>query len=145
MNPYRYAVKPEFDFKNPEDFKKLEKMAYDMSIDISGFPPAAYRYFDKLKILYAEFKYDSLPKEIAERQKLKLYADYIEATSAYEQWVDDIGERQDNIRKAGTLLSDIEKAYDVKTVAELACEVIGIMTGDKCFFERQRKKWSRLV
>ena len=42
MNPYKIQSKLKFDFNNPEDFKKLEKMAYDVTIDISEFPPAAY-------------------------------------------------------------------------------------------------------
>ena len=41
-----------YDFKNPADFAELEKQANSGTIDYSMFPPAAYRYFDKLKKLY---------------------------------------------------------------------------------------------
>lgn len=140
MNPYKIYSKPEFDFKNPDDFKKLEKMAYDMTIDISDFPPAAYRYFDKLRMLYAEYKYNNLPLETAKYRKNKIYSNYKEALSAYEQHLSVYGSYQDNIRKAGTLLSDIEKTKNVKDIAVLACKVIGIMIGDESFFPRQMKK-----
>ena len=140
MNPYKIQSKLKFDFNNPEDFKKLEKMAYDVTIDISEFPPAAYRYFDRLRIIYAEYKYDNLPKEVAANRKAKIYSDYKETISAYEQWCSVYKSYQDNICKAGTLINDIEKSDNVKDIAILACEVIGIMTGDASFTQRQKKK-----
>ena len=140
MNPYKIRSKPEFDFNDPEDFKKLEKMAYDVTIDISGFPPAAYRYFDQLRIIYAEYKYDNLPKEVAANRKAKIYRDYKETISVYEQWCSVYKSYQDNIRKAGTLMNDIEKSDNAEDIAALACEVIGIMTGDASFASRQKKK-----
>lgn len=140
MNPYKRYLKPKFDFKNPDDFKKLEKMAYDATIDISGFPPAAYRYFDKLRILYAEYKHGNLSAEAAKRRKGEIYSEYKEALSAYDLWRSVYRDHQDNIRKAGTMLSDIEKSYNANDIALLACEAIGIMTGDESFASRQRKK-----
>lgn len=140
MNPYKIQSKPKFDFNNPEDFKKLEKMAYDVTIDISEFPPAAYRYFDQLRIIYAEYKYDNLPKEVAANRKAKIYSDYKETISAYEQWCSVYKSYQDNVRKAGTLMNDIEKSDNAEDIAVLACEVIGIMTGDASFSKRQKKK-----
>lgn len=140
MNPYKFSVKPEFDFNNPEDFKKLEQMAYDMTIDIEKFPPAAYRYFDKLRTLYARFKYDNLSKEEAEKLKAKLLADYKETLKAYDNWRGVYKYYQDNIRKAGELLSKIEKADDTKEIAMLSCLAIGLMTGDENFAKRQTVK-----
>lgn len=130
-----------YDFNNPEDFAKLEKQAYDGTISISDFPPAAYRYFDKLRALYYEFKFKGLPKERAVKIKDKLLSDYKEANRAYNDWCDDHKERQECIRKAGTLLSDIEKEKDIVKAAFIAFEVIGRMTGDENFIKRQRKKW----
>lgn len=143
MNPYKIQSRPEFDFNDPEDFKKLEKMAYDVTIDISRFPPAAYRYFDQLRIIYAEYKYDNLPKEVAASRKAKIFSDYKETISAYEQWRSVYKAYQDNIRKAGTLMNDIEKSNTAEDIALLACEVIGIMTGDESFAPRQKKKIKR--
>lgn len=134
-------LKPEFDFENPDDFKTLERMVYDCSIDIDGFPPAAYRYFDQLRTLYAEYKYDNLPEEIAKRRKDKIYSNYKEALSAYKLWCKVYSDYQDNIRKAGTKLSDIEKSEDITEIAFTACEAIGLMTGDSEFAKRQMRKF----
>lgn len=128
-----------YDFKNPEDFKELERMAYDGTIDISKFPPAAYRYFDRLRILYAEFRFNNLSKSEAVRRKTELYAEYRNALSAYEHWCEAHKAYQGNIRKADVLMSDIEKSQDVKEIALIACQIIGILTGDEEFAKRQKK------
>lgn len=129
-----------YDFNAPEHFKKLEKQAYDGIIDVTGFPPAAYRYFDSLRKLYAAYKYDDLGKYEAQAAKQKLLADYKEAAEAYEMFCTVHRNYQENIIKAGTLLSDIEKSRDVCEIALKACECIQIMTGEFEFLKRQRKK-----
>ena len=129
-----------YDFKNPEDFKTLEKQAYDMSIDIEGFPPAAYRYFDKLRTLYARFKYDNLSKEDAEAEKRKIYSDYIKALNSYDMWCAMYAQYQENIRNCGQILNDIEKSRDVTEIALLACTAISLMTNDRNFIKRQERK-----
>ena len=129
-----------YDFKNPEEFKTLEKQAYDMSIDIEEFPPAAYRYFDKLRTLYARFKYDNLSKEDAEAEKRKIYSDYIKALNSYDMWCGMYAQYQENIRQCGQILSDIEKSKDVTEIALLACTAISLMTNDRNFIKRQERK-----
>lgn len=129
-----------YDFKNPEHFKVLERQAYDGTIDVSGFPPAAYRYFDSLRLLYAKFKYENLSKQEAAARKQILLSQYNAACADYEGWRSSFVCYQDNIRKAGTLLSDIEKSHDTKEIALKSCECIGLMTGDANFLKRQMKK-----
>lgn len=140
MNLYMHERIPKFNFNNPADFRKLEQMAYDMVIEIDDFPPAAYRYFDKLRNLYARYKYDNLSIQSAEIEKKKLLSDYIKANEAYRNWCEVYKAYQENIRKAGTLMSEIEKSEDIIQIADKACQVIGLMTGDEHFAERQRKK-----
>jgi hypothetical protein len=130
-----------YDFNDPEHFKKLEKQAYDGSIDVTGFPPAAYRYFDSLRLLYARYKYDNLGKKEAQSVKQKLLAEYKEASGNYDMFCFVHKEYQTNIRKAGTLLSDIEKAQDIREIALKSCECIGLMTGDADFLKRQMNKF----
>lgn len=135
------VIYTKYDFKDPGHFKALERQAYDGSIDVSGFPPAAYRYFDSLRLLYAKFKYDGLSKAEASARKRKLLSQYNEAVSAYEGWCAAYAYYQDNIRRSGTLLSDIEKSRDIREIALKACKCIGIMTGDSEFPERQARKF----
>ena len=111
-----------YDFKNPEHFKILERQAYDGVIDVSDFPPAAYRYFDSLRLLYARYKYDNLSNSEAAARKKKLLAQYNEAVSAYEYWTAACKYYQENIRKAGTRLSDMEKSADIFETLSIAVE-----------------------
>ena len=140
MNPYNYEQKPEFDFDNPADFRKLEQMAYDMTIEIDDFPPAAYRYFDRLRNLYARYKYDNLLKQSAEAEKKKLLSEYEQAVTAYRHWCDTYKAYQNSIRKADVLMSEIEKSGDTAVIALKACEVISLITGDDSFAQRQKRK-----
>ncbi len=130
-----------YDFKNPEHFKALEKQAYNGNIDITGFPPAAYRYFDSLRLLYARYKYDGLNHEEAQAQKRRLLRQYNEAVSAYECWRAAHICYQDNIRKSGTLIARIEKSRDIREIALTACECVGRMTNDAEFLKRQSRKF----
>lgn len=129
-----------YDFNNPEHFKVLERQAYDGVIDISDFPPAAYRYFDCLRILYEEYKFKGLSMEEAQQRKQKLLHKYSEATAVIAGMTAAYHHYQDNIRKAGTLLSEIEKADDVRIMLDYATEAIGCMTGDENFHKRIKKK-----
>lgn len=130
-----------YDFKNPEHFKALERQTYDGVIDVSGFPPAAYRYFDSLRLLYARYKYDNLSNSEAAARKKKLLAQYNEAVSAYEYWTAACKYYQENIRKAGTRLSDMEKSADIFEALSIAAEIIEAFTNDRNFAKRIRKKY----
>ena len=119
MNPYRYASHPEYDFNNEADFRKLEKQAYDGVISIQNFPPAAYRYFDKLRSIYRAYKFDGLNQTDAKKMKSEAYSEYLEAKSAYEEWRSVYAEYQDNIRQTCTIITKIEKSHDVREIAGL--------------------------
>lgn len=129
-----------YDFSNPEHWKAMEKQAHDGTLDFSRFPPAAYRYFSELTKLYHAYRFEGLDMASAQGQKKKLYAQYREAVIAFEGAQAAFKDYQDHIRKAGTLLSDIEKSASADRIAVLACEVIGLLTGDRGFADRQRKK-----
>ncbi len=129
-----------YDFNNPEHFKALEKQAYDGTIDVTGFPPAAYRYFDSLRLLYMRYKYDNLSKEEAAAQKQQLYHQDSEATAVITGMTEAYRYYQENIRRAGTLLSRIEKSDNTADMALLSAEAISLMTGDENFIKRIKKK-----
>lgn len=141
MNPYRYASHPEYDFNNEADFRKLEKQAYDGVISIQHFPPAAYRYFDKLRNIYRAYKFDGLNQADAKKMKSEAYSEYLEAKSAYEEWCSVFAEYQDNIRQTCTIITKIEKSHDVREIAGLACKAISLLTGEASFAQRQKAKW----
>ena len=93
-----------------------------------------------LRYLYKSWHTGEISTENAKSEKQKILGEYERFEKTYSDWCKVCSDYQDNIRKAGTMLSNIEKSKDVKDIAVLACEVIGIMTGDECFASRQKKK-----
>ena len=127
-------------FKNTDTFRKLERQAYDGTVDVSHFPPAEYKYFSELKKLYYAFKFEGLPKEEASRKKRILLKNYREDMSEHERSLDVYKQYQNNIRIAELNLSKIEKSHNVSEIALLACESLGAVMGEESFYNRQKQK-----
>lgn len=127
-------------FKNTDTFRKLERQAYDGTVDVSHFPPAEYKYFSELKKLYYAFKFERLPKEEASREKRILLKKYREDISEHERNLDVYKQYQNNIRIAELNLSKIEKSHNVSEIALLACESLGAVMGEESFYNRQKRK-----
>lgn len=93
-----------------------------------------------LRAIYKEYRSGSISREQAQGEKLKI----IGKCREYEN--DILADReccschQQNIRKAGTLLTDIQKTRDVQEIAVRACEAISLMTGDELFSKLQKAK-----
>ena len=97
--------------------------------------------YSQLETLYADFKRGNIDKQEAAERKAQIVTKCEEYENAYMDWCTVHKERQECIRKASTLLSDIEKEKDIVKAAFIAFDVIGKMTGDENFVKRQRKKW----
>ena len=96
--------------------------------------------YTALSALYKSYHKHDISMETAkvEKQRIiskcKQYEDErVAMIAAYKYY-------QDNSRRAGTLLSDIEKSTTAYDIALKACEAIGCMTGDVSFFKRQKNK-----
>lgn len=133
-------MKIALNFKDKNTFRKLERQAYDGTIDVTKFPPAEYRYFSELKKLYYAFKFEKLPKEEASRKKRILLKLYKEAISEYENRLNVSRQYQEHIRIAELNLSKIEKSHNVSEIALLACESLGAVMGEESFYNRQKRK-----
>lgn len=127
-------------FKNTDTFRKLERQAYDGTVDVFHFPPAEYKYFSELKKLYYAFKFEGLPKEEASHKKRILLKKYREDISEHERSLDVYKQYQNNIRIAELNLSKIEKSHNVSEIALLACESLGAFMGEESFYNRQKQK-----
>jgi len=127
-------------FKNPDEFKRLERQAYNGTLDVSDFPPAEYMYFSELRKIYYAFKFEGLSKEEASRKKQILLRRYHEAVSEHEKYCEVYKEYQGNILRAGTLISEINKAKSIHEIAVLACTAIGLMQGERTFADRMKHK-----
>lgn len=134
-------MKTILNFKDEGTFQRLERQAYDGTIDVTKFPPAEYKYFSELKKIYYAFKFEGLSREDAFRRKQILLRKYSEAISEHDRCTAVYAQFQENIRKAGENISRIEKSHDVTEVALLACETLGLMMGENSFYGRQKRKF----
>ena len=88
--------------------------------------------FRQLRALYTEYRAGKYTREQARLEKGVIYADF-EST---EKLFSVMEEYQLNIRKAGTLRSDIDKAKTVEDKLRYALECIESMTGETGFARR---------
>ena len=137
-------MKTQINFNDSDTRKRLERQAYDGTVEVADFPPAEYMYFSELRKIYYDFKFNELSKEDAENRKRKLLRRYNEAVAEYENFRRVYREYQDNLRRAGTLIAQINKSESTEKIAELACTVIGLMLGDDSFTPRIKKKLEAL-
>lgn len=137
-------MKIKTDFKNPEDFRRLERLTYDGTLDYSDFPPPEYKYFSELRKIYHAFKFEGLSQEIAERQKKSLLIDYRRYLENFTQAVRTYGNYQDNIRQSEMLMTRIQKSHDIHEIAETAVRAVGLMTHDEVFIRTNLAKLEAL-
>ena len=113
------------------DTKLIEKAA------MSGEMPKLLtipekQLFRQLRALYTEYRAGKYTREQARIEKGVIYADF-EST---EKLFSVMEEYQLNIRKAGTLRSDIDKAVTVENKLRYCLECIEAMTGETGFSRR---------
>ena len=94
-----------------------------------------------LKALYAIWRRGEITRESAQIEKKKIISKCKSYEDDHSFWIKSAKYYQDNTRRAGMLLSDIEKSSDIRDVALKACECIGLMTGDPEFLKRQINKF----
>ena len=117
---------------DPDTFARLERQAFYGTVDVSGMPPAAYKYFSELAAVYRAYRFEGLPKEEAVRHKDKLLKDYHASVQESRRIREMYATYQDAIRRARTLTSEIEKSHSVDEIADKACMVIGLLMSDCC-------------
>ena len=130
------------DLKDPAVWAELERQAYDGTVDVSGMPAPAYQYFSKLAALYRAYRFEGRPKEEAENEKRLLLRDYHRQVQEIQQAREVYAEYQNVIRLAELHMSEIEKSQSVFEIAEKACKVIGLLTGESSFAPRQIRKFT---
>ena len=106
-------------FRDEAIFKKLETECYTDTLDFDSFPAAEYKYFSRLRKIFSDYKFNGLDKGTAAKRKAIIYAEY-----------------QLNIRKAGTIRSEIDKAVTAEDKLRYALECIEAMTGETGFARR---------
>ena len=123
-------------FQDEEIFKKLESECYTDTLDFDSFPAVEYKYFSRLRKIYSDYKFGGLDKDTAAKRKAGIYADYRQDAERDGLIGRVYAEYQENIRKAGTLRSDIDKAKTAEDKLRYALECIEAMTGETGFSRR---------
>lgn len=126
-----------------QELKKLERQAYDGSINVDPLPAPEYRYFDRLRRLYEKYKFDKMPREFAERMKRIAYSEYMQDIEERKRYTSMYAQYQYNIKQAGTLRSELEKSDDIYDIADKAVRIVGLLTGDTGLRERMKGKLLR--
>lgn len=128
------------DLRDPAVWAALERQAYDGTVNLLPLPPPAYKYFSELTGVYRAFRFEGMPKEDAENRKRLLRKAYDEQVSEIHRAREVFAEYQENVKKTELLCTEIEKTNDIREIALTACKIIGLLTGDGSFYERQRRK-----
>lgn len=137
-------MKIKTDFSNPEDFRRLERLTYDGTLDYSDFPPPEYKYFSELRKIYHAFKFEGLSQEVAERQKKSLLIEYRKYLKNFTNAVRTYRNYQDNIKISEMLKTEIQKSGDLYDIASTAVKAVGLMTHDESFIKDNLKKLEAL-
>ena len=127
-------------FQDEAVFKKLESECYTDTLAFENFPAAEYKYFSRLRKIYSDYKFGGLDKDTAAKRKAGIYADYRQDAERDGLIGKVYAEYQENIRKAGTLRSEIDKAKTVEDKLRYALECIEVMTGETGFAKRNMKE-----
>lgn len=130
------------DLRDPDTWAKLERQAYDGTVELRSLPAPAYKYFSELAAIYYAFRFEGMPKEDAERAKRLLLKAYQQETADLHSAREIFAEYQENAKKSELCRTEIEKAEDAVTIAARACEIIEALTGETGFAERQKRKLS---
>ena len=127
-------------FRDEAIFKKLESECYTDTLVFDSFPAAEYKYFSRLRKIYSDYKFGGLDKDTAAKRKSEIYADYRQDAERDGLIGRVYAEDQENIRKAGTLRSESEKAVTVEDKLRYCLECIEAMTGETGFAKRNLKE-----
>ena len=117
-------------FNDPEEFRRLERQAYDGQLDFNDFPAAEYRYFDRVQNAGYRVRCEGYPKDFA-RQDISM---------AKQDYLNDLDTLQNNLRaqkqyteariRMGQLVNEIYKEHSPLGKLRLALEFVEITVGE---------------
>ncbi|MGN1415797.1 MAG: hypothetical protein ACI4XF_03085 [Oscillospiraceae bacterium] len=124
------------DFGDPDIWNGLKKQCYDGRLIYSDYPADEYKYFDRLQMIYREYRAGDIPKAEAEAQEQLLAKEYRHAKQTASRSLEVYQEYQKNIKRLDSLRIEINKADTLEGKIRAALEIISIVTGDKDFGRR---------
>ena len=127
------------DFGDPDIWNELKKQCYSGKLIYKDFPADEYKYFDRLQMIYREYRAGDIPKAEAEAQERLLLKEYQQAKQTASRSLEVYREYQANIKRLDSLRIEINKADTLEGKLRAALEIVGIVTGDGDFVRRNMK------
>ena len=127
------------DFGDPDIWNGLKKQCYSGKLIYKDFPADEYKYFDRLQMIYREYRAGDMTKSEAEAQEQLIIKEYRNAKQTASRSLEVYREYQANIKRLDSLRVEINKAQTVEGKLRAALEIVGIVTGDGNFTRRNLK------
>ena len=127
------------DFGDPDIWNGLKKQCYDGRLIYKDYPADEYKYFDRLQMIYREYRAGDIKKSEAEAQEQLLAKEYRHAKQTTSRSLEVYREYQTNIKRLNGLRIEINKADTLEGKLRAALEIVGIVTGDGDFAKRNLK------
>ena len=127
------------DFGDPDIWNGLKKQCYSGKLIYRDFPADEYKYFDRLQMIYREYRAGDMTKSEAEAQEQLIIKEYRNAKQTAARSLEVYREYQANIKRLNGLRVEINKADTLEGKLRPALEIVGIVTGDGDFMKRNLK------
>ena len=127
------------DFGDPDIWNGLKRQCYSGKLIYKDFPADEYKYFDRLQMIYREYRAGDIPKSEAEAQEQLLAKEYRNAKQTAARSLEVCRQYQANIKRLDSLRIEINKAQTVEGKLRAALEIVGIVTGHGNFANRNLK------
>lgn len=113
--------------------EEIERLARDNKPlpEFTNLPDACL--YETLSALWATYRNGKIDKDSAHSRKMRIIRRYKEFAAAYDTCCAVYREQQDNIRKLGTLRTEIAREPDERERLRLCIQAIAVMSGDKVF------------
>ena len=133
----------QINFNDKEQFARLERLAYDGTLDYTDYPAAEYKYFDRLAELGRLHRGSKLPAGLCKERKEIYFSEYGKDVSERFKGLEAEKRFQENIIKSDELRCKIYKTDSPEEKLKLALKCIELMTGEEGFMERNTRKKRR--
>lgn len=123
-----------------EEFRGLERDAWNDVLDIGDFPAAEYKFFDTIRILGMRHRHDKIPKDLLKEDIVKARRVYKTECEKREYGLNINARYQDAIMRSDALKIAVEKAVTVEDKLRFALECVELLTNEPGFAARNLRK-----
>lgn len=130
----------QYNLESPEDFRRLEVLAYNGAVPLENLPSPAYKYFAELEKVSRLYRQGSITQQELQSKRQALLISYRRENDDAKYYRQIISVYNRNIKAAGSYITAIEKAKAASDIAQCAVQCIEAMIGETGFAARQMRK-----